>query len=115
MDLSTKYTKAIGVLLSGAVASSTASVTVYVNKMGDFPTGHTKQTKEMVRKRTDSGMSKAKETGVLCNTFIAYVFWNPTYRELQGVGHLPDGMDMPDVNAFVCLELLVTRPIINML
>ncbi|KAM7210070.1 hypothetical protein V8F06_014546 [Rhypophila decipiens] len=65
------------------------------------PTGHTKPQKEMARKRTVSGMSKAKETGVLCNTFISYVFWNPTYKELQGVAHLPAGMEMPDVNSFV--------------
>ncbi|KAK4206129.1 hypothetical protein QBC37DRAFT_460962 [Rhypophila decipiens] len=64
-------------------------------------TDHTKTQKEMVRKRTQSGMSKAKETGVLCNTFIFYIFWNPTYRELQGVAHLPDGMEMPDINSFL--------------
>ncbi|KAK4209000.1 hypothetical protein QBC37DRAFT_378517 [Rhypophila decipiens] len=65
------------------------------------PTGHTKPQKEMARKRTVSGMSKAKETGVLCSTFISYVFWNPTYKELQGVAHLPAGMEMPDVNSFL--------------
>ncbi|KAM7210780.1 hypothetical protein V8F06_013842 [Rhypophila decipiens] len=65
------------------------------------PTGHTKPQKEMARKRTVSGMSKAKETGMLCNTFISYVFWNPTYKELQGVAHLPAGMEMPDVNSFL--------------
>ncbi|KAH8655640.1 hypothetical protein BX600DRAFT_440139 [Xylariales sp. PMI_506] len=68
--------------------------------MGDVPTGHTKPQKEMVRKRTESGMSKAMETGALCNTFIAYVFWNPTYKELQGAGHLPEGMKIPDINKF---------------
>ncbi|KFA70543.1 hypothetical protein S40285_10774 [Stachybotrys chlorohalonatus IBT 40285] len=72
----------------------------YVN-MGEIPTGHTKPQKEMVRKRTESGMNKATETGVLCNTFTAYVFWNPTYKELQGAGHLPAGMDVPEVTEFL--------------
>ncbi|KAM7189720.1 hypothetical protein V8F33_009859 [Rhypophila sp. PSN 637] len=66
-----------------------------------YPTGHTKPQKEMVRKRTESGMSKAIETGVLCNTFISYVFWKPTYKELQDLAHLPSGMEMPDVNSFL--------------
>ena len=83
--------------------------------MGDIPTGHTKPQKEMVRKRTESGMSKATETGVLCNTFIAYVFWNPTYKELQGVAHLPEGMDLPDVNEFVRSTLPYLGPVIDVL
>ncbi|KFA56718.1 hypothetical protein S40293_11413 [Stachybotrys chartarum IBT 40293] len=69
--------------------------------MGEIPTGHTKPQKEMVRKRTESGMKKTTETGVLCNTFTAYVFWTPTYKELQGVGHLPAGMDAPEVTEFL--------------
>ncbi|KFA53721.1 hypothetical protein S40293_09644 [Stachybotrys chartarum IBT 40293] len=76
------------------------SPTQYVN-MGEIPTGHTKPQKEMVRKRTESGMNKATETGVLCNTFTAYVFWNPTYKELQRAGHLPEGMDVPEVTEFL--------------
>ncbi|KFA81767.1 hypothetical protein S40288_09637 [Stachybotrys chartarum IBT 40288] len=66
-----------------------------------LPTTHTKPQKEMARKRTKSGMSKAAETGALCNTFTAYVFWNPTSRKLEGAAHLPQGMDVPDVNTFL--------------
>jgi len=59
--------------------------------------------KEMVRKRTTSAVPKAIQTGKLGNIFTAYIFWNPTYRELQGGVHVPEGMDLPDLNKFVGL------------
>ncbi|KAK3934158.1 hypothetical protein QBC46DRAFT_400536 [Diplogelasinospora grovesii] len=66
--------------------------------MAGFPTGHTKRQKEMARKRAASAENKAFKTGAACNIFVAYVYWNPTSRELEGQGYLPDDMDIPDVN-----------------
>ncbi|KAK8038374.1 hypothetical protein PG994_015141 [Apiospora phragmitis] len=62
---------------------------------------YTRDEKEMARKRTNSGMSKMLQTGVKCNIFAAYVFWNPTYDKLDGIMHLPQGMQVPDVNSLL--------------
>ncbi|KAK3933701.1 hypothetical protein QBC46DRAFT_401495 [Diplogelasinospora grovesii] len=66
--------------------------------MAGFPTGHTKPQKEKARKRSSSAMSKAVATGIACNIFVAYVYWNPTSGELEGQGYLPVDMPIPDVN-----------------
>jgi hypothetical protein len=71
--------------------------------------------KEMVRKRTKSAMGKTMETGSLCQTFTFFVFWDPTYKELRGAGHLPVGMDLPDVNRLVRFKSIVGRLIIDAL
>lgn len=67
------------------------------------PCDQDKRKKELARKRTTSAVSKAIQTGRLANIFSAYIFWNPTYRELQGGVHIPEGMDLPDLNKFVRL------------
>lgn len=69
-----------------------------------LPAGHTKSQKEMARKRAKSAMRIAEETGTLCNTFAAYLIWSPTSKKLEGTAHLPQGMDVPDVNNFVILS-----------
>ena len=69
--------------------------------MAFFPTGHTSSQKSKIRTRARSGMNKAKETGEICNTFIAYVYWDFDRGSLEGSGHLPEGMDLPDINKLV--------------
>ncbi|KAH7303140.1 hypothetical protein B0I35DRAFT_447229 [Stachybotrys elegans] len=69
--------------------------------MGAVPADHTKSEKEMARKRGGSAMKKALQTGEQCGIFTAFIYWNPTYQELQGAMHLPPGIELPDLNKFV--------------
>lgn len=66
------------------------------------PIGHTRVMKEMARKRTKTAIEKTIDTGVVCQTFTFFVYWDPTHKELRGAGHLPIGMDLLDVNKLVC-------------
>ncbi|KAH7303729.1 hypothetical protein B0I35DRAFT_465556 [Stachybotrys elegans] len=68
--------------------------------MGAVPADHTKSEKEMARKRGGSAMKKALQTGEQCGIFTAFIYWNPTYQELQGAMHLPPGIELPDLNKF---------------
>ncbi|KAK1656532.1 hypothetical protein BDP55DRAFT_735624 [Colletotrichum godetiae] len=59
-----------------------------------------KRAKDKVRKSGTSAQGKALRLGEFADVFSAVVYYNPTYRWLDGAIHVPEGQDMPDVNAF---------------
>ncbi|KAL4403530.1 hypothetical protein CABS03_15181 [Colletotrichum abscissum] len=59
-----------------------------------------KRAKDKVRKSGTSAQGKALRLGEFADVFSAVVYYNPTYRWLDGAIHVPEGQDVPDVNAF---------------
>ncbi|KAH0419499.1 hypothetical protein CcaCcLH18_14368 [Colletotrichum camelliae] len=60
-----------------------------------------KKAKEKVRKRGSSAKLKAVQTGKGAGVFSAVIYFNPTYGQLDGAVHVPEGQSMPDVNQFL--------------
>ncbi|OHE93866.1 hypothetical protein CORC01_10765 [Colletotrichum orchidophilum] len=59
-----------------------------------------KRAKDKVRKSGTSAQGKALQLGEFAGVFSAVVYYNPTYGWLDGAIHVPEGQDIPDVNAF---------------
>ncbi|KAI3534606.1 hypothetical protein CABS03_15111 [Colletotrichum abscissum] len=62
---------------------------------------HGKKAKEKVRKCGASAKRKAVQLGEGAQVFSAVVHFNPTYGQLDGAVHVPDGQSIPDVNRFL--------------
>lgn len=62
---------------------------------------HDKKAKEMVRKRGGSAKGKAIKFGQEARVFSATIHYNPTYGQLDGAIHIPEGQSIPDVHQFV--------------
>ncbi|KAK1656941.1 hypothetical protein BDP55DRAFT_687469 [Colletotrichum godetiae] len=60
-----------------------------------------KKAKEKVRKCGASGKRKAVQLGEGAQVFSAVIHFNPTYGQLDGAVHVPDGQSIPDVNRFL--------------
>ncbi|KAH7009091.1 uncharacterized protein B0I36DRAFT_79828 [Microdochium trichocladiopsis] len=74
--------------------------------MKGCPKYHTRWQKEKHRKNVQSAKAKAEKLGRACNTFVLYVTFNLVSRQMEGVCHLPPGMQFPDINKFVREQLL---------
>ncbi|KAF4473969.1 hypothetical protein CGGC5_v016913 [Colletotrichum fructicola Nara gc5] len=60
-----------------------------------------KKAKEKVRKCGKSAKRKAVQLGEGARVFSAVIHFNPTYGQLDGAVHVPEGQSMPDVNQFL--------------
>ncbi|KAF4772717.1 hypothetical protein HER10_EVM0004341 [Colletotrichum scovillei] len=58
---------------------------------------HGKKAKEKVRKCGASAKRKAVQLGEGAHVFSAVVHFNPTYGQLDGAVHVPDGQSIPDL------------------
>lgn len=68
---------------------------------GEVVFTHDKKAKEKVRKCGTSAKRKALQLGKGARVFSAVIHFNPTYGQLDGAVHIPEGQSMPDVNEFV--------------
>ncbi|KAK1658075.1 hypothetical protein BDP55DRAFT_683744 [Colletotrichum godetiae] len=57
--------------------------------------------KAKVRKSGRSAISKTLKLGREARVFTATIHYNPTYRQLDGAIHVPEGQSIPDVNQFL--------------
>ncbi|KAK0369578.1 C2H2 finger domain-containing protein [Colletotrichum limetticola] len=60
-----------------------------------------KKAKAKVRKSGRSAISKTLKLGREARVFTATIHYNPTYRQLDGAIHVPEGQSIPDVNRFL--------------
>ncbi|KAK0373222.1 C2H2 finger domain-containing protein [Colletotrichum limetticola] len=62
---------------------------------------HDKRAKEKVRKCGGSAMRKTLKLGQEARVFTATIHFNPTYGQLDGAVHVPEGQSIPDINQFL--------------
>lgn len=62
---------------------------------------HDKRAKEKVRKCGGSAKRKTLKLGQEARVFTATIHFNPTYGQLDGAVHVPEGQSIPDINQFV--------------